>query len=133
MESVFGARFINTEVPIDVAPEDNPTSEPEPDIIVLTRDTVEFKGTTNPSPADLRVVIEVSVMTLAFDLTTKAQLYARAGIQDYWILDVEGRRMIVHRLPSQGRYESVIAYNEDEPVAPLDAPIAKLRVVDLLY
>ena len=32
---VFGGRFVNSEAPIDVAPEDNPTNEPQPDLIVL--------------------------------------------------------------------------------------------------
>lgn len=85
-----GLDCVETGSPIDVAPEDNATSEPEPDIIVLNRHSQEIRN-ENPSPADLRLVVEVSSSTLGFDLTTKAQLYARAGIQDYWVLDVEGR------------------------------------------
>src|SRR6266498_5055667 len=118
---VFGARFVNPEAPIDVAPEDNPSNEPEPDLIVLKRDLSHFAD-QNPKPDDLHLVIEVADTTLGFDLTTKANLYARAGIPDYWVLDVSGRRMIVHRDPRLGRYSSVVAYNSDESIAPLAAP-----------
>src|ERR1700678_623537 len=84
--------------PIDVSPEDNPSNEPEPDIIVLNRDFLNFRS-ANPSPQDLHLVVEVADTTLNFDLTTKAALYARAGVADYWVLDVNGRRLIVHREP----------------------------------
>ncbi len=50
---VFGARRVNPEAPIDVAPEDNPSSEPEPDLIVLKRDLSHFRN-TNPRPDDLQ-------------------------------------------------------------------------------
>ncbi len=46
---VFGWRFVNSEAPIDVAPEDNPTNEPVPDVIVLRRDQSRF--TSNPPAA----------------------------------------------------------------------------------
>src|SRR5690242_14554549 len=39
---IFGFRFVNQEVPIDVAPEDNPTNEPQPDVIVLARESSRF-------------------------------------------------------------------------------------------
>ena len=55
-------------------------------------------------------MVEVADSTLAFDLNTKAALYARAGIPEYWVLDVKGQRLMVHRDPSGGRYQSVIAY-----------------------
>lgn len=48
--------------------------EPEPDLIVLTRPLRDFL-VSNPQPADLRLVVEVSDTTIAFDLTTKAGLY----------------------------------------------------------
>jgi Uma2 family endonuclease len=124
---VFGEDFVLQEVPIDVSPEDNPSSEPEPDLSVLKREMSHFTK-ASPQPADLHLVIEVADATLGFDLGTKARLYARAGIVEYWVLDVNGRRMIVHRDPGEGRYTSVVAYAADERVAPLAAPDSRLRV-----
>lgn len=126
---VFGARRVNPEAPIDVAPEDNPSSEPEPDLIVLKRDLSHFRN-TNPRPDDLQSVIEVADATLGFDLTTKAALYARAGIIESWVLDVAGRRMIVHRDPQAGRYASIAAYQAEETVTRLGAPESNLRIRD---
>jgi len=131
VEDTFGRRFVHQEAPIDVAPEDNPTNEPEPDIIVLKRDRTDFRS-ANPGPEDLWLVVEVADTTLAFDLTTKARLYARAGIVEYWVLDVTGRRLIVHRDPVSGRYASVTAYSETETAVPLAAPQAELRVAGVL-
>jgi Uma2 family endonuclease len=126
---VFGERRVNPEAPIDVAPQDNPTNEPEPDLIVLHRDLAGFQD-HNPQPQDLALAVEIADTSLAFDLTTKAALYARAGIGDYWVLDVSGRRLVVHREPQSGRYASVIVYNAEETVAPLAAPGSFLRVRD---
>src|SRR5450432_2069502 len=127
--AVFGARCVLQEAPIDVASEDNPSSEPEPDLLVLKRDMAHFTR-RKPRPDDLHLVVEVADSTLGFDLRTKAALYARAGIVEHWVLDVAGRRMIVHRDPQRGRYASVGAYAADESVAPLAAPDSSLRVSD---
>jgi len=131
LQGVFGARRVLTEAPIDVAPEDNPTNEPEPDLIVLKCDRSHFP-TEKPRPEDLDLVVEVADSTLYFDLNTKAALYARAGIADYWVLDVNGRRMIVHRDPREGRFASVVVYGSDESVAPLAAPGSVLKIGDAL-
>jgi Uma2 family endonuclease len=129
MIQVFGETHVNPEAPIDVAPEDNPTSEPEPDLIALARPSREIRN-SNPTPADLRLVVEISDSTLGFDLTRKAALYARAGIPEYWVLDVAARRLITHREPVAGRYALVVAYNDQESVGPLAAPNAEFRVAD---
>ncbi|MBV9938607.1 MAG: Uma2 family endonuclease, partial [Acidobacteriaceae bacterium] len=94
----FGPLFVNQEAPIDVAPEDNPTNEPQPDVIVLKRELSYFLA-ANPQPEDLQLVVEVADTSRNFGLTTKAALYARAGIGEYWVLDVPGRRLLVHREP----------------------------------
>jgi Uma2 family endonuclease len=125
---VFGKEYVNPEAPIDVAPDDNPTNEPEPDIIVLTRPTREFLS-ANPQPADLRLIVEISDSTLGFDLTKKAGLYARAQIADYWVVDVAARRIVVHREPSEGAYRSIVVYGEQEAVRPM-ASEAQFRVSD---
>jgi Uma2 family endonuclease len=122
-----GVNFVNPETSIDVSPEDNPRSEPEPDLIVLNRPSREIRN-SNPGPADIRLIVEISDSTLGFDLTRKAALYARAGIPEYWVLDVASRRMIVHRDASAGRYSTVTAYDENESVSPLAAPQAAFRI-----
>ncbi len=125
---VFGLRFVNAEAPIDVAPEDNPTNEPVPDLIVLRQDQSHYKS--NPPAQDLRLVVEIADTSLAFDVRVKAALYARAGVPEYWVLDVSGRRLLVHRNPRAGTYADVAAYGEHESVSPLAAPEAQFRVGD---
>ena len=125
----FGEQFVNPEAPIDVAPEDNPTNEPEPDLVVLAKPSREFRD-SNPRPSDLRLVVEISGSTLGFDLTIKAELYARAGIVEYWVVDVAARRLIVHREPREGLYRSVTAYSEEETVSPLASTECEFRVLD---
>lgn len=127
---LFGGRRVNSDAPIDVAPEDNPTNAPEPDIIVLNRDFTGFRS-AQPQASDLDLIVEISDTSLAFDLTTKAALYARAGIIEYWVVDVVSRRVLVHRNPQDGNYESVTSYDENESVAPLAAPESSLAVREI--
>lgn len=127
---VFGAPFVNTEAPVDVAPQDNPTNEPQPDAIVLRRSYKGFSSTV-PGPKDLELIVEVSDTSLVFDLTAKAALYARAGISEYWVVDIQGRRVVVHRQPKGGRYRSIVAYGQDESIAPLAAADKLFRVADV--
>jgi Uma2 family endonuclease len=131
LQDVFGKRFVNSEAPIDVSPQDNPTNEPEPDLIVLNREYTSFRS-GNPQPQDLSLIVEIADSTLTFDLTTKAALYARAGIVEYWVLDVAGRRLIVHRGPLSGKYGTVTEYSENEPISPLAAPTAEFRPLQAL-
>jgi Uma2 family endonuclease len=125
---VFGFRLVNVEAPIDVAPEDNPTNEPVPDLIVLRKDPSHL--TSNPRPQDLALALEIADSSLSFDLRVKAALYARAGVPEYWVLDVAGRRLLVHRNPQAGTYADVAAYSEHESVSPLAAPEAQFRVAN---
>jgi Uma2 family endonuclease len=124
--SIFGGR-VNVGAPIDVAPKDNPTSEPEPDLIVL-RPAYGDPWKTTPQAQDVLLAVEVSDTTFDFDSTVKAGLYARAGLREYWVVDLNGRRLIVHRDPAGGRYRSIMAYGEDEQVNPLAAPAAAFQV-----
>jgi Uma2 family endonuclease len=124
---VFGPSFVEQEVPIDVAAQDNHINEPEPDIIVLKREFSSFRS-ANPGPDDLRLIVEVAYSTADFDLGTKAALYARAGIPEYWVLDLIGRRLVVHRDPRDGAYASITSFGEHESVAPLGAPQQQFRV-----
>jgi Uma2 family endonuclease len=123
--------WVYPESSINVSPQDNPTSEPQPDAVVLKPPFRGFRP-EQPKPNELALVVEVSDTTLQFDLGVKARLYARAGIEDYWVIDLKGRCLIVHRKPVDGEYQSVEAYGEAESVTPLSAPGHSLLVRDVL-
>jgi hypothetical protein len=65
----FGMARVRIQLPVDVAPEDNPTHEPGPDAVVLTRSVLEIEG-----PGDVALLAEVADTSLALDLTDKASL-----------------------------------------------------------
>jgi Uma2 family endonuclease len=110
-------------------------SDPEPDLAVVpgsARDYVEH-------PTNALLVVEVSESSLAFDRSHKASLYAFAGIQEYWIINLVARQLEVHRDPipdtqeTHGfRYDDVTTLRGGDAVSPLAAPQAMIRVADLL-
>ena len=115
--SVFSTDCILPTCGIDVAPEDNPTSEPEPDITILNRPAGQLGR--NPGPGDIVLIVEVSDTTLDHDLGPKARLYARAGIQEYWVIDIKGRRIHQHRQPKTEGYASLRVVETGDALSPL--------------
>jgi Uma2 family endonuclease len=75
---------------------------------------------------------QVADASLDFDMNEKRLLYARAGIREYWVVDINGRRLLVYRDPQAGDYASQQALGPTDAVAPLVAPAAVVRVADLL-
>lgn len=128
--AVFPSSWILPTCSIDVASEDNPTSEPEPDIVLLHRPAGELGR--NPVPADIALLVEVSDSTLGHDLGPKASLYARAGIADYWVVDIQGGRVYQHRAPEAGRYATIEVYEGDAVLTPLARPDAAVAAGRLL-
>ncbi len=109
-------------------------TEPEPDVAVVKGEVREFAD-AHPQTAEL--VVEVSDSTLRYDRTKKAGLYAKHKIQDYWILDVKGKRLEVYRRPigdnkSGYIYTEIQIFTEKDEISPLAAPEAKIKVADLL-
>lgn len=102
--------------------------DPEPDFAVLPGTARGSSG--HPTTADL--VIEVADSSLDFDTNEKRLLYARAGIRDYWVVDIAGRRLLVFRDPVAGDYASQQVLGPADTVSPLAAPAATIRVGDFL-
>jgi Uma2 family endonuclease len=99
-------------------------SAPEPDIAwVLRRDYSRAR----PTAADVLLVIEVAESSLEYDCGEKADLYAAAGIADYWIVNLVDRRIEVRRDPVPGGYRSQRAHAGDDEIRPLAAPEIALR------
>jgi Uma2 family endonuclease len=116
LKVIFGEDFVDQEAPIDVSSADLDVNEPEPDAVVLRRPALEILD-RNPQPEEVRLVAEVAATSLTSDLGWKAGLYARAGIEEYWVVDLAARRLLVHREPQGGRYAEVAVLGENEAVA----------------
>jgi len=101
-----------------------------PDACVLKESIRSYRRF--PGPADLVLVVEISYSSQRRDLEDKAALYSHAGIVEYWVLDVSGRRLLVHRLPADEGYPVPVEYAEEERVATLARPEVSVRVGDLL-
>ena len=131
MMRVFGEAYIQAQMSTGVALGDAEINAPEPDVAALNVPLANLPG-NDPMPADVALLVEVSDSTLRFDLRVKALLYARAGIVEYWVADVKGRRFIVHRNPTPTGYADITEHAADAEIAPLAKPDVRVRVADLL-
>ena len=107
-------------------------TEPEPDVAVITGTARDY---ARALPATAVLVVEVSETTLAYDRSVKTRIYAVAGIPEYWIVDLNARRVEVYRQREPGfasPYADPILYGEADEIAPLTHPEARIRVADLL-
>ena len=112
-------------------------SEPEPDVAVVRGAERDYIGTGHPSSALL--VIEVADTTLTYDLGVKASLYAASNLQDYWVVDLVGMTVHLHRDPVQDplqrfgwRYATVTRAPRGAALTPLAASGQTVGVNDLL-
>lgn len=94
-----------------------PRSEPEPDLM-LVRFRPDFYSAGHPSARDTLLVIEVSDSSIGKDRTVKVPIYARQGIPEVWVIDVEGDRVIVHTRPGGGDYGLVRSAHRGEELRP---------------
>ncbi|MBI2901068.1 MAG: Uma2 family endonuclease [Planctomycetes bacterium] len=78
-------------------------SEPEPDIAIL-RPRADFYVSGHPRARDILLIIEVADTTRKKDREVKIPLYARAGVMESWLVDLEARRIEVFRKPSARGY-----------------------------
>lgn len=71
---------------------------------------------------DCLLVIEVPDTTLRWDIGRKASRYALGGVREYWVIDVEGRRVFVHLLRDDGTYDEPSIFGADDVVTPSAMP-----------
>ncbi len=122
--------FISSQNQLDV----DERSQPEPDVAVVKgspRDYVEFH------PRTLVLAVEVADSSLDFDRDVKSRIYAKAGIEDFWIVNLKDRCVEVFRRPVEDPnlgliYSERVVFGEDKAFAPLAKPKSKIKVADLL-
>src|SRR5687768_13798213 len=109
----------------------------------MTETTVHTRGSLDElrqgHPRHAALIVEVAESSLGIDRGRKATLYARAGIPDYWIVNLVDRTLEIHREPVAApetapgwHYAEGRSLGPGETVSPVAAPGARIPVVDLL-
>lgn len=111
-------------------------SAPEPDVALVRGVRGDYREAHPARPA---LVVEVADTSLAFDRWHKSSLYARGGVEDYWIVDLIDLALEVHRdpvvdpaMPYGWRYRTIQRLVAPATVAPLALPAAQIAIADLL-
>ncbi|MFC1705208.1 Uma2 family endonuclease [Planctomycetota bacterium] len=126
LDRVFGTGYdVRCQLPLDLGEH----SQPEPDIAVVEGTPRDYAA---HHPATASLVVEVADTSLAYDQTAKKSLYARAGVPEYWVLDLISRRLEVYRQPAPDESQPfACGYSEQETVeeagqaVPLRSPEAQ--------
>ena len=111
-------------------------SEPEPDLVVVPGRPDNYRGSHPHRPV---LAIEVAESSLSFDRGQKGSLYARAGVQDYWIVNLVDGVLEIYRDPGADpaatygwRYHAVTTLTAPALAVPLAFPSSRIAVADLL-
>lgn len=103
-------------------------SEPEPDLAIVRLDPQNY---VQGHPTSAALVVEVAHSSLRHD-RDKAEVYALAGIEDFWILNLVHQALEVYREPANGTYSKHLVLRRGEQISPLARPDVTLAVDDLL-
>jgi len=111
-------------------------SAPEPDVAVVRGSHADYR---HAHPARPALIIEVAESSLRFDRIEKGSLYARAGIVDYWIVNLIDRTVEVYRDAGADltalygwRYMSVERFRPSSVITPIEVPAAPIPVAALI-
>lgn len=122
-----GRWFVRLQNPVHL----NDGSEPIPDF-ALVKPREDYYKEKHPKPADVFLLIEVARTSLSFDRKTKLIAYARAGIAEYWIVNLKAKSVEVHRGPLPiGEYSQSSRHKAGSTVAPAAFPDLQIAVADL--
>jgi Uma2 family endonuclease len=120
--------IVSAQNPVQFPKED---TELQPDVALL-RPRDDLYTSRHPQAADVLLLIEVADTTLRLDRRVKVPLYARAGVQEVWLLDLTTRRLEVYREPLGDRYRSVRILQRGQHVSPAAFGDFPIDVADLL-
>lgn len=100
---------------------------PQPDFALL-RPRADFYSRKHPGSSDIFLIIEVSDSSLEYDSTVKLALYAILQIQEYWIVDLQHDRLLVHLDPQGDGYRTARELHRGESIAPSLLPDCSIEV-----
>jgi Uma2 family endonuclease len=95
--------------------------EPEPDLVLL-RPRADFYASRHAGPADIFLIVEIADSSIEYDRDVKAQIYAAAGIPDYWLVDLNAGVVWRYVSPERSAYRIVDQYRRGQTIAPQALP-----------
>ncbi|MBI2799261.1 MAG: Uma2 family endonuclease [Gammaproteobacteria bacterium] len=108
----------------------NEHSEPEPDIVLL-KSRADFYKSADPHAEDVLLIVEVADTSLRYDRDTKIPLYARNGISEVWLVDLQSLRVEVFQEPAAEGYAKIRVHDPAKPLTPAALPETAIDVSDL--
>jgi Uma2 family endonuclease len=102
-------------------------SELVPDIAVVVGEASRYAN-HHPNPVEIQLILEVTEGPLLMDGWLKAIEYAEAGIQDYWVLDLNRVQLHVFRELGYGHYRQRLVLNQGDTITPLAFPDLQFRL-----
>jgi len=105
--------------------------EPQPDIVVVRR-AAGLAGAWHPEPQDTLLVIEVADSSLERDRDVKIPHYARRGIPEAWLIDLEGDAITCYRTPGPDGYEEIVTVNRGATLRPVALPELAIGADEIL-
>jgi Uma2 family endonuclease len=120
-----GRAYVRENKPVTLS-----TSEPEPDIVIAQLPRSQYIE-HHPYPENILLLVEVSKSTLNYDTSVKKKIYSQENIPEYWVVDVKGRKLIVHRSPLSGDYREQVELLSGAKIAPLAFPDLELKISDI--
>jgi Uma2 family endonuclease len=106
-------------------------SEPQPDLALL-KPRPDFYSLEHPGPENVLLVVEVMESSASYDREVKVPLYARFGILETWLVDLEQGLIDMYRAPAPGGYQQVRTLGQGERLSPQAFPELILTVDELL-
>lgn len=106
-------------------------SEPEPDVTLL-KFREDFYASGKATPEDVLLLIEVSDSTVTYDRKTKMKLYAEAGIEESWLVNLPRQILEIYSDPQDGKYKLVRKAGKNESVSPKFLTSLKIKVSDFI-
>jgi Uma2 family endonuclease len=125
LAKAFGIERVLVQAPMEAGPRDSKWSQPEPDLTVMA-ENIQRSPVRHPYGGELLLAVEVADSSIRQDTTRKRDMYGHAGVPEYWVLDLEGRKLLVFRALQAGNYSESLTLGETDQIPHLNISVAEL-------